>query len=241
MRPWQALAQMPEWYIVNAALGGLCLLGLSWRPLLWLLPLFGLGVLLPLVQILAAVGRTEFSRPGLRVLTAGLFILQPIARLWGRFAYGLTPWRWQGARTASPLPSFTDVTWSETWRAAPEWLERLRAKLHASGLIAQAGGDYDRWDFEIRVGLSSSARLRIAVEEHGGGKQLLRWRVWPHPSRLFLVTMAMPGALALGAALGRAPIAAGALSACVILMMVRAWLECSRAIGSARAALEKLQ
>ncbi|MEP6961600.1 MAG: glycosyltransferase, partial [Acidobacteriota bacterium] len=80
---WQALPQMPEWYLVNTLLGALCLLGLSWSPLLWMLPIFALGVLLPLFQIATSVARTSFSKPSLRLLTATLFIVQPIARLWG--------------------------------------------------------------------------------------------------------------------------------------------------------------
>ena len=29
------------------------------------------------------------------------------------------------------------------------------------------GGDYDRWDLEIRGGLLGSLRTRMAIEEHG--------------------------------------------------------------------------
>jgi GT2 family glycosyltransferase len=239
---WQALPQMPEWYMVNSILGGLCLLGLSWSPLLWLTPLFCLGVLLPLVQIGAAVAATQFSDPRLRLLTAGLFMLQPAARLWGRCAHGLTPWRPRGSRLGWMMPRpFTHVTWSETWRPAPDWLECLRVNLRSAGAIAQAGGDYDRWDFLIRGGLSSSARLRLAVEEHGGGKQLLRWQIWPHPSGWFLTIAVVLAVLASGAALDRAWIAAGFLGGGVALMLLRVALECGWALGSAREALENLR
>jgi cellulose synthase/poly-beta-1,6-N-acetylglucosamine synthase-like glycosyltransferase len=240
---WQTLPQMPEWYMVNLGLGGLCLLGLSWAPLLWFLPLFAMGVLLPMAQIVATVGRTPFSRPGLRLVTAGLFIVQPMARLWGRFAHGLTPWRRRESAAARPLlrPSFTHATWSDTFRSATEWLELLRSNFRSGGAIATGGGGFDHWDFHIRGGLFTAARLRVAVEEHGAGKQLLRWRVWPRVSTGLLVASGILAALALGAAKDHARVAAAALGGCVILMMLRAAVECARAMGSARRAVENLQ
>ena len=229
--------------MVNLGLGGLCLLGLSWAPLLWFLPLFAMGVLLPMAQIVATVGRTPFSRPGLRLVTAGLFIVQPMARLWGRFAHGLTPWRRRESAAARPLlrPSFTHATWSDTFRSATEWLELLRSNFRSGGAIATGGGGFDHWDFHIRGGLFTAARLRVAVEEHGAGKQLLRWRVWPRVSTGLLVASGILAALALGAAKDHARVAAAALGGCVILMMLRAAVECARAMGSARRAVENLQ
>jgi GT2 family glycosyltransferase len=240
---WQALPQMPEWYMVNLALGGLCLLGLSWAPLLWFLPLLALGVLLPMAQIVAAVARTPFSRPELRLVTAGLFVLQPMARLWGRFAHGLTPWRRRESAAARPLlrPCFTHATWSETFRSATEWLELLRSNFRSRGAIATRGGDFDHWDFHIRGGLFTAVVLQLAVEEHGAGKQLLRWRVWPRVSTGLLIASAILAALTLGAAKDHARIAAAGLGGCVILMLLRAAVECARAMGSARGALENLQ
>ena len=238
---WQALPQMPEWYIVIAALGGICLLGLNWTPLLWVLPFFCLGILLPLVQIVAAVAATPFSHPWLRVPTAGLFIIQPMARLWGRFAHGLTPWRRRSENCNSTPRAFAHATWSETWRATSEWLEMLDANLRSMGAMARPGGEFDRWDIQIRGGLFSRVRLRLAVEEHGAGKQLLRWRIWPHLSPWILAIAAVLAALALGAALDGAAIAAGILGGCVLLMLLRVAVECSRAMGSARAALEDLK
>src|SRR5260370_32182274 len=121
---WQALPQIPEWYLVTLAVAGLSALALSWRPLLWAAPLLALSVLLPLAQIVAAVWLVDFSRPGLRALTAGLFVIQPLARLWGRFAHGLTPWRQRGSAGCRIPRSLRHTTWSESWSAAPEWLGR---------------------------------------------------------------------------------------------------------------------
>jgi O-antigen biosynthesis protein len=208
---------------------------------LWAAPLLALSVLLPLAQIVDAVLRADFSRPGLRALTAGLFVIQPLARLWGRFAHGLTPWRQRGSAQRGILRSFRHATWSESWRAAPEWLDRLLASLRSQGAVVVAGGDCDRWDLQIRGGLFSAACVRLAVEEHGGGKQLLRWHAWPHLSLGFLVVVGVLTALALGAATDHAWTAASVLAGCAILMVLRLGFECARALGSARGALEDLK
>ena len=55
--------------------------------------------------------------------------------------------------------------------------------LRAEGLALEIGGEFDRWDLEVRGGFFGCARLRLAVEEHGGGRQLARFRVWPRVGR----------------------------------------------------------
>ena len=47
---------LPEWFLVVAALGALCLLGLAWRPLLLALPLLALAVTVSLVQAVRWAG-----------------------------------------------------------------------------------------------------------------------------------------------------------------------------------------
>ena len=179
--------------------------------------------------------------PCLRALTAGLFVIQPLARLWGRFEHGLTPWRQRGSAKRFALRSFRHTTWSESWCAAPEWLERLLGSLRSQGAVATAGGGCDRWDLQIRGGLFGAARVRLAVEEHGWGKQLLRWRVWPRLSLSFLIVIAVLAALALGAATDHAWIAASVLAGCVMLTVLRVGFEWARALGSARSAVEDLE
>src|SRR5205085_2187299 len=112
-------------------------------------------------------------------LTTALFLIQPLARLWGRIAHGLTPWR---RRTKVPrsLPQPRNLTlWSETWRSAEDWLTAL--EMHAQHYTAVLrGGDFDNWDLRLRGGVLGSVRLTMAVEEHGAGRQLLRFRVRPY-------------------------------------------------------------
>jgi hypothetical protein len=38
------------------------------------------------------------------------------------------------------------------------------------------GSDFDHWDLQVRSGLFSSGRGILAVEDHGGGKQFLRFK-----------------------------------------------------------------
>src|SRR5262249_47526707 len=47
------------------------------------------------------------------------------------------------------------------------------------GAAVARGGDYDRWDLEVRGGLMGRARLLLAIEEHGAGRQYVRMRLWP--------------------------------------------------------------
>ena len=45
------------------------------------------------------------------------------------------------------------------------------------------GGDFDRWDLEVRGGLLGCIRAVAMIEEHGAGKQLFRLRAWPQIPR----------------------------------------------------------
>ncbi len=237
---WQALPQMPEWYLVNLLLLGLCALGLSWPPLLWLGPVAAVSVLLPLGQVVASVSRTKFTSPSLRFLTMALYILQPIARLWGRMTHGLTPWRRRSAHQLV-FGAFTKNTWSEKWRDAADWLNRLRGKLQSHGAEGRPGGDFDSWDLEIRGGLLGAARLRLAVEEHGGGKQMFRCYVWPTGGRLAICVPLLLSALAIAAAMQGSRIAAIVLLAGLTAVVWRIIFECGAALGTTRAVLDEIE
>jgi len=104
---------MPEWYVIIAALAGISLLGIQWSALLFALPVLALAILAPAAHACVGALRATFtstpaSRGGLwkmRALTAFLHMSQPLARLWGRIRFGLTPWRRAAvAGIASPWP-----------------------------------------------------------------------------------------------------------------------------------------
>jgi hypothetical protein len=119
----------------------------------------------------------------MHALTALLWLMQPIARLRGRFKHGLTPWRRRGV-TAMRFPRPRESThWSENWVDVQERLRAIRSDLVASGALVLNGGNYDRWDLQIQAGVLGAVRVRMAIEEHGAGRQLVRIRSWPHPAR----------------------------------------------------------
>jgi hypothetical protein len=69
--------------------------------------------------------------------------------------------------------------WSEEWHSFEEWAHRLEKILLKQFAVTTRGGPFDEWDLEIRGGLLGGMHTKLAVEEHGGGRQLLHLRVWP--------------------------------------------------------------
>ena len=61
------------------------------------------------------------------------------------------------------------------------------------------GGPFDPWDLKVRGGMLADSAINVAVEEHGGGKQLYRFRLSPSVSRPAWATLALSVVLALGA------------------------------------------
>jgi hypothetical protein len=70
--------------------------------------------------------------------------------------------------------------------------------------IIISGGDYDSWDFGVRGGLLAGARVLMTVEEHGAGKQMFRFLIWPRYSIEGLVTIFVLAGLAIGAVVDHA-------------------------------------
>jgi GT2 family glycosyltransferase len=183
-----ALVQMPEWYLMTALLFMLSLGGSIFRALLFAVPLFAFSVLAIGLQIAVNVRSVQFAgRPvglklwRLRALTALLYATQPVARLWGRLEFGLTPWRRaHRAPRAGWALSARESVWSEEWREAFQWLESVCGNLRSEGVEHVSGHDFDPWDLRIAGGVFGGATLLMAIEEHGGGKQMLRFRLRPH-------------------------------------------------------------
>jgi GT2 family glycosyltransferase len=237
--PLAALPLVPEWHLVIASLAALSALGALWRPLLLLIPVCALAVGALLVEAILAARRASFAtrprrrwaRLKLRGVTALLYLLQPLARLWGRVRYGLTPWRRRGRGFVSLPRTRTSTIWSEHWQPPESWLGGIETALREGGAAVLRGGTYDSWDLEVRGGILGSARVRALIEEHGGGKQLVRVRCYPRLSGLGFAAPALFTVLAAGAALG------GAWHACLVMvalsigLAVRDFQECAGAIG----------
>jgi GT2 family glycosyltransferase len=182
-----SLPLMPEWYLVVlglALLAGLGVLSTALRPASLL---FVAAASLSVYQAGRAARRARFpadsvdrmGRPWLMIVTAMLHLVQPAARLLGRLRHGLTPWRRRGATLFQlPLPRRAQI-WSETWLAPENLLSSVEGVLRITGRRARRGSAWDRWDLEVPAGLLGSARVQMVVEEHGSGRQLVRFKVWP--------------------------------------------------------------
>ena len=151
---WGSLPLMPEWYLVIATLTALSALGLFWKPLLLALPLLGYAVGVLLVHAGLSARHASFASPPqshtarlqLWGLTTLLYLMQPLARLRGRWRYGLTPWRWRSTRGWAWPWSRTVQLWSEQWQCPLARLQAIEETLRAEGTASFRGGNYDRWD-----------------------------------------------------------------------------------------------
>lgn len=202
---FQSLFLMPEWYLANLALAVLSVLGIYWRPLLLALPLLAVSAGIPIVNAWASAARSRFQSPGshfwLKLLTAYLHMLQPAARLYGRLRHGLKFWRSRvPAGFVVPMQRKLAM-WTEKWLAPEVRLESIEADLWRRGIAVQRGGEYDDWDLEIPGGFWGSARLLMAVEDHGAGTQYVRCRVRPKCSAGGLILSLTLAFLSVGAGL----------------------------------------
>jgi O-antigen biosynthesis protein len=240
-----SLILMPEWFLIAGLLSLLTGLGSSWKPLFLAAPLslFALGA--PVVHAVASGIRACPSRPTWKFMekvrligvTTFLHLLQPLARLLGRVRWGLTPWRWVKAESPSlPRPN-SIVLWSEVWHAASHRLEEVESALKQLGVVVRRGGDFDNWDLEIRSGLLGSARLLMVAEEHGQGRQLVRWRVSPKYSEIGLAVLSTLIAISVGAGSARAWIACAAVATMGLLLGLSVLQECEVAMALALRAI----
>jgi hypothetical protein len=175
----------------------------------------------------------------MRVITGVLYLLQPVARLYGRVRHGLTPWRRRGPRVpVLPLPRNYRF-WCEEWQPTEERVRAVMRALGNAGSVVTSGGDWDRWDLQVRGGLPGGARVRLAIEEHGAGCQLVRARSWPRARWAPLALWAILAALALSAALSGELAVAIALAAVWGALTLRMLYAFALASGAIRNALEQ--
>jgi O-antigen biosynthesis protein len=258
------LPSMPEWHLMVWFLALCSLMGFSWRPLFIALPLLLAAVSITALQCLRAAARSSFAFPRkgirteiqLRLLTAWLHFIQPLARLFGRLEYGLTFWRPRGTGAIEglesrlifpfnclfhlmgygstgfpPLGSRKDALWTKDWIAPEERVAGIWKALRNDGAIAQCGDGFGRWDIEVRAGMFGAARLLVAVEDHGGGAQYVRTRIWPHwflGGKLLVLVFAL---LAAGAAWDNAWVATAICGTIAMLVGLWAIRQSGRAVA----------
>jgi len=247
---WGSIGLMPEWYLLIALLTITTTAGIFWRPMLWTAPVLAGAIIVAVAQALAAsrraaVALSPSSRGQLwkvRTLTAAFHVLQPLARLMGRIsARGLGVLPFKSSKTSATkgttsqgfvLPwARTISVWYETWESAEKRLEDLEKKLRSAGALVTRGGDYDRWDLEIRGGAMGAARTRMTIEEHGSGKQMIRYRVWPKLATWSWISTLIFTLAAVATAIAGTAIISAIIGVIALALATRAVLECSAAAG----------
>jgi GT2 family glycosyltransferase len=237
-----SIPSLPEWYLVILVLAALTGVGVFlWPPLQFaLIPLI-VAVAIPAVYAFRAANAapagqfaTEAgSRFRARALIAFLHLAQPFVRLRGRISEGLRPWKWP--RKGLSLLGFRSHTvWLETWASSNDRLLRVEKALESLGARTRRGGNFDNWDLELRGGLLAGVRVRMVVEEHGAGKQVIRFRTAPTVRGRFFV-------LAGGATIGLAASVAFDASTAAIVCGLSALLCVFRAFSEAAASASKVR
>jgi len=242
-----SLPLMPEWYIVNLALLLLSSLGLVWKPMLFTLPLVGFTAGIPFFYVVKMAEGASFAGEPLpplkhwkmRMVTTFLHMVQPLARLLGRLQHGLTPWRLQNGR-AFAFPGWKKFAiWREQWQACHEILETVERDLKKHCVFLRRGEDFDRWDLEVQGGLLGRVQLTTVVEEHGSGRQLIRFILKPRFNWGCMVLLTVFGILAIGAGMNRVWMATAFCGAVAFLIALRAFLECGSATAALLAGIKK--
>jgi hypothetical protein len=240
-----SLSLMPEWYLAIPLLAVLSVLGVLWRPLLLAVPLLMLTTLAPVVQAWLSTTQACFPsaspprcsprrRFALRLVTALLHVLHPVARLRGRLQAASCA-RPRGVRPCFPRAR-TVARWTERGEPPEERLRRVEQGLRADGATVRRGGDWDGWDLEVVCGALGAARLVVAVEDHGAGNQLVRARWWPSVSMTALALIVCFAALSLAAELDGGWSVGAILGAAALWLALRTGRQC----GAAAAAIDRI-
>jgi hypothetical protein len=214
--------------------------GLLWTPLLLALPLLVLAFGTTLARAVVAGARARFTEPAKRrgytlqrrALTTLLHLLQPLARLRGRFLSGLVPWRARVRGQEFAWPRTRRISlWREVGEAPELTLGRIEKRLAEAGAPVRRDDGYHEWDFEVEGGPLGAARLRSCVEWHGGTRQLVRFAVHPLFSRVASI-LAGCGTVVSGWAFADGAAAAAALLGSVVaLVVVRSLWECGTSVA----------
>jgi GT2 family glycosyltransferase len=220
------LTFLPRAMEFHFALVGLMILGIF---VPWSLVLAGVGLAYSatycvvcalqarLEDVLAAEGKAPWSqRLRCRIAIAWLNFLEPLARDWGRLKGGLTPWR--GALPDARPTSRASAWWQrlQPFRRSVRWaypgnqamekyalLDRLSERLLARGCAVGWNPESEDWDLKVRRGALGEAKVRMAVEHHGGARRLGRLSALIRPSKsVYWAQLVLAAAVAAAGALG---------------------------------------
>jgi len=128
--------------------------------------------------------------------------------------------------------------WRDQRESLEVTLENLQRQLRDSNAVVLAGGDYDRWDLEVRGGLFGGGRLLAAVEEHSPGKQFLHFRIAPKYYAFAILLSAVSAVMSIAAGLSGAWIPSGIWALIACLVAVRAFGDAASATDALRETLK---
>ena len=183
---WNSIPLMPEWYLFSIVLAILGTIGFFWSPLLWCWAFFAASIAIVVIQAFVSASKNVSLSPAQKkdsryqLFITVLHIIQPVARLYGRFAHGLTPWRKRGAgfnpKFLFPVGHYVFTYWSEKWRAPEDWLTNIEMELKALKARVRRSGEFDRWDLQVSACFLVKSKGFLVIEEHGANKQFLKFR-----------------------------------------------------------------
>jgi len=236
-----SLLSPPEWCLAGLVLGGLCLFTAGWHQLLIAI-LFVILAIVPIVSIGKSVAAAPFVNDKLRyrVLTGMMHILQPVARISGRLSHALACAKTQGLLQWTGLGDRVLRIWSEQWRAPEEWLTSLETRLKAEDVATRRGGNFDSWDFEAQAGLAGGVRLKMAIEEHGAGEQMLNLHLSTRVTGLAVAALFLFGVLSAAAFFSQNLWFGAAFGTGALMVLLRVITECSVAVLTAQRSIESL-
>jgi hypothetical protein len=85
--------------------------------------------------------------------------------------------------------------------------------------------------------LFGAVRSRMALEEHGGGKQLLRFNIWPVVCPMAFILIPLFTILSLFAALDQVWLVAASLGIVAVGIMIHVFLDCAAATAACQQVL----
>ena len=244
---WTSLPLMPEWYLLLACLSVAALFAVVWPPLAIVWPVLAAAATLPVAQAVISASQAVFTsepetfgqRAYLYATTAALHLVQPLARLIGRLRHGLTLWRNRHDSAGSDI-SIDSQAWRETWRDPGETLTEILQKLHADQQVAHSGGTFDDWDIQVRGGALGTSQLLMATEEHGSGKQLLRFRIRPQISGMYWCSVLLLLCVTVTAGIDKSWLVAGLAGAAALGLSLRLRRELRSASASINDVLQNM-
>ncbi|MCI0603021.1 glycosyltransferase [bacterium] len=225
----------PEWLLLILFITFLTGLSFGWASLTSSLIFLAVTVSLPVLSavqssrpIMDSFGHsTKMPRIRSFILCVILHCIHLVARFTGRWPL----WRPSYKRFIYPTGKQVCL-WTEFWQDPSEKLAVILKIAKEKGAIVACGGSFDAWDLEAKGGAFASARLLMAVEEHGQGKQMTRFRIYAHHHWLWFSVIIFVLIWAASAAYHSAWHSAILLLAFSILLAGRILLESGRAMSA---------